>query len=129
LACAAYRSADMAPPLEVSEQEPRPGAVRVTLSGELDLGNAYAFDRRMLAVEARQPSLVMIDLRGLTMLDSAGLARLVSAQRRARRGGWRLVLVRGGRVIQRVLQTTRLDELLEMTSDPERYLREPRKGA
>ena len=26
------------------------------------------------------------------MLDSAGLARLVSAQRRARRGGWKLVL-------------------------------------
>jgi anti-sigma B factor antagonist len=119
----------MVPPLEVSEQEPRPGAVRVTLSGELDLGNAYAFDRRMLAVEARQPSLVVIDLRGLTMLDSAGLARLVSAQRRARRSGWRLVPVRGGRIIQRVLQTTRLDELLEITSDPERYLREPRKGA
>ena len=38
------------------------------------------------------------------MLDSAGLARLVSAQRRARRGGWRLVLVKGGRIVQRVLQ-------------------------
>jgi anti-anti-sigma factor len=113
----------MAPPLEVTEQEPRTGAIRVTLSGELDLANAYAFDRRMLAVEARQPTLIVVDLRKLTMLDSAGLARLISAQRRARRGGWRLVLVRGGRIIQRVLQTTRLDELLEVTSDPDRYLR------
>ena len=116
----------MAPALDVREDEPKPGAVRVILEGELDLANAYAFDRRMLTIEARQPQLVMVDLRGLTMLDSAGLARLVSAQRRARRGGWRLVLVRGGRIIQRVLQTTRLDELLEMTSDPERYLREAR---
>ena len=98
----------------------------MTLDGELDLSSAYAFDRRMLAVEARQPRLLIVDLRGLTMLDSAGLARLVSAQRRARRGGWRLVLVRGGKIIQRVLQTTRLDELLEMTSDPEHYLREAR---
>jgi anti-anti-sigma factor len=119
----------VAPPLEVSELEARPGAVRVTLSGELDLGNAYSFDRRMLAVEARQPKLVMIDLRGLTMLDSAGLARIVSAQRRARRGGWRLVLVKGGRIIQRVLQTTRLDELLEMTNDPDLYLREKHPGS
>ena len=119
----------MAPPLEVSELESRPGAVRVTLTGELDLGNAYAFDRRMLAVEARQPTLVLIDLRGLTMLDSAGLARIVSAQRRARRGGWRLVLVNGGRIIQRVLQTTRLDELLEMTNDPDLYLREKHPGS
>ena len=114
----------MAPALDVTDDEPRPGAIRVSLEGELDLDNAYAFDRRMLSIEARQPRLIIVDLRGLTMLDSAGLARLVSAQRRARRGGWRLVLVRGGKIIQRVLQTTRLDELLEMTSDPERYLRE-----
>ena len=116
----------MAPGLDVREDQPQPDAIRVTLEGELDLANAYAFDRRMLAVEAEHPKLVIVDLRGLTMLDSTGLARLVSAQRRARRGGWRLVLVRGGRIIQRVLQTTRLDELLELTSDPERYLREAR---
>jgi anti-sigma B factor antagonist len=116
----------VAPGLEVTEEVPQQDAVRVTLRGELDLANAYAFDRRMLAIEANQPRLVIVDLRGLTMLDSAGLARLVSAQRRARKGGWRLVLVRGGKIIQRVLQTTRLDELLEMTNDPERYLREAR---
>jgi anti-anti-sigma factor len=112
-------------PLDVTEQEPREGVVHITLNGELDLSNAYTFDRRMLDIEARHPKLIVVDLRGLTMLDSAGLARLVSAQRRARRGGWRLVLVRGGKIIQRVLQTTRLDELLELTSDPEQYLREP----
>jgi anti-anti-sigma factor len=110
--------------LEVTEQEHRPGTIRVTLSGELDLANAYAFDRRLLDVEAQHPALIMVDLRGLTMLDSTGLARLVSAQRRARRGGWRLVLIRGGKIVQRVLQTTRLDELLEVTSDPDRYLRD-----
>ena len=118
----------MAPGLEITEEAAQPGAVRVSLTGELDLANAYAFDRRMLKVEAEHPELIIVDLRGLTMLDSAGLARLVSAQRRARRGQWRLVLVRGGKIIQRVLQTTRLDVLLEMTSDPEQYLREARRG-
>lgn len=110
------------PALDVTEQEPKPGAVRVTLDGELDLATAYAFDRRLLDVEARHPELIVVDLRLVTMLDSAGLARLVSAQRRARRGGWRLVLVRGGRTVMRVLATTRLDEMLELTSDPERLL-------
>ena len=108
--------------LVVTEDEPRPGVVCVTLTGELDLASAYAFDRQILAVEARNPTLICIDLRGVTMLDSAGLGRLVSAQRRSRRGGWRLVLVRGGRTVMRVLQTTRLDEMLELTSDPERLL-------
>ena len=110
------------PALDVTEQEARPGAVRLTLTGELDLASAYAFDRQLLAAESRQPTLVCVDLRAVTMLDSAGLARLVSAQRRARRGGWRLVLVRGGRTVMRVLQTTRLDEILELTSDPETLL-------
>ena len=105
-----------------------PGAVRVTLEGELDLATAYAFDRRLLAIEARQPRSSCVDLRELTMLDSAGLARLVSAQRRARRGGWRLVLVRGGRIVMRVLQTTRLDELLELTNDPDADLRQTEPG-
>jgi anti-sigma B factor antagonist len=113
----------VAPPLEVTEEEPRAGSVRLTLTGELDLATAYTFDKQMLEVEARHPKLVVVDLRGLTMLDSAGLARLVSAQRRARRGGWRLVLVKGGKIVMRVLQTTRLDELLEITSDPDRVLR------
>jgi anti-sigma B factor antagonist len=108
--------------LEVSIEETRPGAFCVTLGGELDLSAAYAFDRRLLEVEARIPEIICLDLRGLTMLDSAGLGRIVSAQRRARRGGWRLVLVRGTRIVQRVLQTTRLDEMLEMTSDPARAL-------
>ena len=102
---------------QVSDEEVRPGVARVTLEGELDIASAYAFDRRLLAIEQRQPRLVVVDLRALTMLDSAGLARLVSAQRRARRGGWKLVLVRGGRVIQRVLQTTQLVEHFDIARD------------
>ena len=103
--------------LDVTEEEVRPGVVRVTLRGELDLSTAYAFDRRLLSIEERRPSLICVDLRGLTMLDSAGLARLVSAQRRARRGRWRLVLIRGGRAIQRVLQTTQLVEHFDIVRE------------
>jgi anti-sigma B factor antagonist len=102
------------PALEVTEHQPQEGAVHLRLAGELDLASAYAFDRRLLEVESKRPTLIVLDLREVTMLDSAGLARLVSAHRRARRGGWRLVLIRGGKVVSRVLQTTRLDEHLEV---------------
>ena len=101
----------------VTDEEVRPHVVRVTLQGELDLSSAYAFDRRLLAIEQTRPRLIVVDLRRLTMLDSAGLGRLVSAQRRARRGGWKLVLVRGGRAIQRVLQMTQLDEHFHIVRD------------
>ena len=102
---------------EVIDDEVRPRVRRLALAGELDLASAYAFDRRLLGVEQEKPDLIVIDLRGLTMLDSAGLGRLVSAQRRARRGGWKLVLVRGGRAIQRVLQTTQLVEHFDIARD------------
>ena len=110
--------------LDVTETETRPKAVRVSLTGELDLASAYVFDRRLLSVEARVPELIVVDLRKVSMIDSAGLARLVSAQRRARRGGWRLVLVKGNRTIQRVLQLTHLDGLLELTSNADELLGE-----
>ena len=110
--------------LDVRETESRPRAIRVALSGELDLASAYAFDRRLLAIEGGVPELIVIDLREVTMIDSAGLARLVSAQRRARRGGWRLVLVKGNRTIQRVLQLTHLDGMLELTSNADELLGE-----
>lgn len=111
-------------PFEVDDEEVRPEVARVTLQGELDLSSAYALDRRLLAIEQRRPKLIVIDLRGLTMLDSAGLGRLISAQRRARRGGWRLVLVRGGRAIQRVLQMTQLDAHFHIERDLQRALGE-----
>jgi anti-anti-sigma factor len=107
----------MAMSFEVIDDEVRPQVMRLTLEGELDLGSAYAFDRRLLAIEQEKPKLIVVDLRGLTMLDSAGLARLVSAQRRARKGGWKLVLVRGGRAIQRVLTTTQLVEHFDIARD------------
>ena len=112
-------------PFVVSDEEVMPHVVRVSLQGELDLASAYAFDRRLLAIEQTAPRLIVIDLRELTMLDSAGLARLVSAQRRARRGGWKLVLVRGGRAIQRVLQMTQLAGHFEIARDLPGALGEP----
>ena len=108
--------------LEVTEDQTHSGAVCLQLRGELDLASAYAFDRRLLAVEATQPSLIVVDLRQLTMLDSAGLARLIAGQRRARKGGWRFVLVKGGRIVQRVLQVSGLMDRIELTNDPESVL-------
>ncbi len=102
---------------DVIDDVPRPGVVRIALRGELDLHTAYAFDRRLLELEADHPDCIVIDLSQLSMLDSAGLARLVSAHRRARRDHRRVVFVRGGRIVQRVLSMTGLGEQLEVARD------------
>jgi anti-sigma B factor antagonist len=93
------------------------GAVRVGLRGELDLLHAYTFDAELRSVEETAPACIVLDLRELTFMDSCGVGRLVAAQRRARRAGRRLVLVRGGRAVQRLLALTALDEMFETVGE------------
>ena len=82
------------------------GAVRVALRGELDLEHAYTFDEELRRVEGERPSCLVLDLRGLSFLDSSGLARLLAANRRAKRDRRKLLLVRGGVAVQRLMAIT-----------------------
>ena len=83
--------------------------IKIALSGELDLTRAYSFDEELRGIEALAPDCICLDLSEVTFMDSAGLARIVAARRRAMRGGWRLVLVRGGAVVQRLLALSALE--------------------
>jgi anti-anti-sigma factor len=99
------------------------GAVRVALRGELDLEHAYTFDEELKRVEALRPPCIVLDLRGLTFLDSSGLARLLAARRRARRESRRLLLVRGGKAVQRLLAITAVGDHFETVSEVPEELR------
>jgi len=93
------------------------GAVRIALRGELDLAHAYTFDEELRRVEESRPAVVVLDLRDLRFLDSCGLARLLAARRRARRGGHRLVVVRGPKAVQRLFALAAVDEAFEMVDE------------
>lgn len=95
----------------------RSGAVRVAPRGELDLERAYTFDEELRRVEDGRPPCIVLDLRELDFVDSCGIARLLAAQRRARRAGRRLLLVRGPRAIQRLLTLTAAHEMFEIVGD------------
>jgi anti-anti-sigma factor len=51
-------------------------------------------------------------------MDSTGLARLLAASKRAARGEWRLVFVRGTRAVQRVLALTGMAERFDLVNEP-----------
>ena len=93
------------------------GAVRVALRGELDLEHAYTFDEELRRVEGLGPPCVVLDLRELSFLDSAGLARLLAARRRAQRSRMRLLLVRGRPAIQRLLAITAVGDHFDMVKE------------
>jgi anti-sigma B factor antagonist len=101
------------------------GAVRVALRGELDLEHAYTFDEEMRGVEGIRPPCIVLDLRGLSFLDSSGLARLLAVNRRARRERRKLLLVRGPAAVTRLLAITAVGQHFETVSDVPEHLRAP----
>ena len=105
-------------PLDLRIEELRPGVMWAALEGELDSANAYVVDSQLRRAEERGPTVLIVDLRGLSFMDSTGLARLLAAHRRSRRGGWRLVLVRGCAAVQRVLAMSGLRERFEIVAGP-----------
>jgi anti-anti-sigma factor len=104
-------------PFDVTIEE-RGDTVHVTLLGELDISNASRLEDDLRRIEAGSPRVLLLDLSKLDFMDSTGLRLLIGADARAREAGRRLVLVRGNEMVQRVLRVTRLDERLEIVSDP-----------
>jgi anti-sigma B factor antagonist len=90
----------------------------LTLSGELDLAVVGRVEQALLPLEAEQPPIVVVDLRGLSFMDSSGLRLVLEADMRARRENRRLVVVKGPDAVHRVFTVATLDKRLEFVDDP-----------
>jgi anti-sigma B factor antagonist len=92
------------------------GAIRVAVTGELDMLTAPRLDRALHRAARRAPAIVL-DLRELDFLDSSGGHLIVAARRRVRDAGGRLVVVRGHGFVERFFALVGLDRELELTGD------------
>jgi len=90
------------------ERGRREGEALLSVAGEIDLATAEAFrdQLRRLIAEAHSPALV--DLSGVTFMDSSGVDALASARRRAGDAGVELILVAPSPPVRRVLELTAL---------------------
>jgi anti-anti-sigma factor len=84
----------------------------ITLHGELDLATAGDLERELMRVEASGVRSIVIDLAGLTFMDSTGIRLMLSADARARDASISLSLRRGPLAVQRVFELTGLVDLL-----------------
>src|ERR671920_2314152 len=93
-------------------------AVRVAVSGELDLSSALVFEEELRRIEQSSDlPLLVLDLRSLKFMDSTGLRLILSAHARAIKSGWRLAIVQGGETIQRIFRLTGVLERLDIVQD------------
>lgn len=87
----------------------------IALFGEFDLAVAGSVERELRRVEATGASLIVIDLSGLTFMDSTGARLVWQADVRSRAGANRLRLRRGPRAVQRVFEISGVADLLPFT--------------
>ncbi len=89
------------------------GAMRIALSGELDIAVAPEFEAALRRALAESKS-VIVDLDQLVFMDSSGLHRLAAAGARARQSGVRLVVAHPTPSVRRLLDLTGMSEVLEI---------------
>ena len=81
------------------------GAAWMHVAGELDLATVPQFEAALHAAQIKAWT-VVVDLRALTFIDCLGAHAIADAAARARQEGRRLMVVRGGRQVNKVLTLT-----------------------
>lgn len=92
----------------VTGTEERNGALVVRLAGELDLYNAHVVRNELIGAAERGPERLIVELSGVTFIDSTGLGVLIEAKTRL--ANRRAFLLAGpGLETRRALEITGLD--------------------
>ena len=86
----------------------------VAASGEIDLYTVPVLRETLLAAMASTAHRVVLDLAGVTFLDSMGMGAMVGAMNRAQADGKTMCLVGPAGPVRKVLSITRLDEVFEI---------------
>jgi anti-sigma B factor antagonist len=100
------------PHLRVHREEV-PGAVVVAVVGDVDRNTVPELEGQLVAATQVDVPLVL-DLTGVTFLDSTGLSALVRCHQRGQRDGTGFRVVVASRAVSRPLSLTALDALLDL---------------
>lgn len=90
----------------------------VVAVGELDFATRDELAEALTAIEELGTKGVVLDLRDLSFVDSAGLHVLIGAHKRALAGGWRFQIVCGPGSVWRALTLSGLATELHILSHP-----------
>ena len=91
--------------------------VAVVVVGEIDLATVDAVQAEIDAARAETRH-VLLDLREVTFIDSAGVRLVLEGSRALAADGGELVVVRGGPEVRRVFDLVGLDGRVPMVDEP-----------
>ena len=105
------------------EHENRDGIVIVRLPARIMMADATDARAQFKEIIGRGGSKLILDLTQTEMLDSSGLAVLVSALQSARKQGGDIVLFGMGNNVRALFELTRLHTVFQIYDDEEKSLR------
>jgi anti-anti-sigma factor len=88
------------------------------LTGELDMAGVDRFERLLTSHQTPEAATFVLDMRGLTFIDSSGLRAVIMADQRVRDGGGRFIVVRGPERVNQVLEMTGVARQIELVDEP-----------
>jgi anti-anti-sigma factor len=93
------------------ERDTAAGVEIVAPEGEIDISNVEVLDQALEQAVNRRLRCLVVDLGGITYLDSAGISSLLRAGQRAADQGGMMVLVGGTPFVRRLVRMTGIDRL------------------
>ena len=104
-------------PLFDVTSETRDHSALVTLTGDFDLQVAGHVAEELTRVEAGAPELLVLDLSGLSFMDSTGMGVVAAAHVRAMEGDRRFVIVNPPALVRQAFNRTGFSEVITTTDD------------
>ena len=89
-------------------------AAIVVIVGEINLSQTSRFQEELSDVLTEKPTQVILDLAGVSYMDSSGIASLVKMLSRARAAGATMHLVGASARIRSLFEITRLDNVFDI---------------
>ena len=99
--------------------------VLVALAGEMDIVSSRTFADTISELEQSAPDRIVVDLSGLTFVDSSGINALLQAARTVEARGGSLVLAAPGRHVRHVFEIARVADVVPVIEEPAEALRPP----
>jgi anti-sigma B factor antagonist len=100
------------------EAERHGAEARVAVRGELDIATLPEFERAITRTRAQGLERLIIDLRGLSFLDSMSIEVLLRLHGELAATGAELVVVRGPRPVDRIFEIMQLGRVLALVDEP-----------
>jgi stage II sporulation protein AA (anti-sigma F factor antagonist) len=84
----------------------------ISIRGDLDLQVAERVVDTLTRIESTEPALLVIDLSGISFMDSTGMGVIATAHAHAEEAGRRFVIVRPPAGVRQAFELSRLDTVI-----------------